>query len=343
MGPKIPSRVWRSHLLIARGFDQGIVWDTLRPTDAGVLRSVGAQSDPTLLILHGTGLRTRMGTAGFSRSDFESLQACYGPRILAFEHRAVRHGLEKNAKDLVAQLQSLGSSLRLHVLGLSRGGLLARMLTEGWVRCGPNMKIEKLVFLSTPNEGSLSARWDRACPKEMKVWRQDVRRLLRAQSSQVEFSVYAEPQSLARHQTRGHKLRAWPLLNGTADQLPGSPWLQRLNGFSGPSGFAIQAGACTYYGLASVFSFEHGAPNRQSRSTSSWKDIIDTVFSSTPNDLVVPTAGVYQPAQGPDACGRFPIPAQRVMVLEPKCNVTHIGMLWHPRVSCKVVSWLTSE
>lgn len=338
VGPKIPSRVWRNHFLVARGFDSGIVWDKLRAPDLELLQAHG--SKPSLLVLHGTGLRTRMGTAGFSRDDFLALRTQYGERIFAFEHRAVRHGLERNAQALVEQLESLEVDLRLHVLGLSRGGLLARMLAEGWVRCSDRIQIEKLIFLSTPNEGSLSARRDRNCPREMKIWRQDVRRLLRSGQSEIEFSVYAEPYTLARHETGGLALRAWPLLNGTGDQLPGSAWLSRLNGFSGPPRFTKRKEACKYYGLASVFSFDHGAPNEQLGASGSWREIVEKVFSSTPNDLVVPTAGVYQPKQGPDACGRFPIPTQRVLVLRPSCNVTHIGMLWHPRVSSQVVSWL---
>lgn len=315
-------------------------WEKLHRSDLREFEEAAKRAKPILLVLHGTGLRTRRGTAGFSARDFEALQQKYGARIIAFEHRAVRHGLEKNARALVEQLASLGVGLRLHVLGLSRGGLLARMLVEGWVSFHPKICIEKLIFLSTPNEGSLSARWDRSCSTDMKVWRKDVRRLLQSQQSEAEFSVYAEPYALARHETHGMRLRAWPLLNGTGDQLPGSRWLKRLNGFSGPPPNAIKAIECKYYALASVFSFDHGAPNRPHPVSGSWQEVIESVFSSTPNDLVVPTAGVYQPHQGPDACGRFPIPAERLMVLRPACNATHIGMLWHPRVSGQIVSWL---
>lgn len=340
VGPKIPKRVWRNHLLVARSFDREIVWGKLRRGDVKELRAAAKEGRPTLLVLHGTGLRTRMGTAGFSRADFRALQAQYGGCILAFEHRAVRHSLEKNARALVERLSSLGTDLRLHILGLSRGGLLARMITEGWVPCPSRIRVEKLIFLSTPNEGSLSARWDRNSPREMKAWRQDLRRLLKSQRADADASEYSEPQLLARGESAGQKLRAWPLLHGTGDQLPGSTWLKRLNGFSGPPRQRRDASECRYYGLASVFSFDHGAPNRLHGKSGSWKEIIDLVFSSTPNDLVVPTAGVYQPEQGPDACGRFPIPPERLLVMRPSCNITHIGMLWHPRVSSQVVDWL---
>lgn len=338
VGPKIPARVWRNHLLIARGFESGIVWEKLCSKDLKELQL--GSPEPALLVLHGTGLRTRMGTAGFSYADFQALKAQYGSRILAFEHRAVRHGLEKNAQALVRQLEALSVNLRLHVLGLSRGGLLARMLAEGWVRCSPRIQIQKLIFLSTPNEGSLSARWDRTCAKDMKIWRQDVRRLLRKGRGEEAFSLCSEPYALERPASNARGLRAWPLLNGTGDQLPGSSWLKRLNGFAGPPRHAENLSACTYYGLASVFSFQHGAPDRSCESGRSWHDVVHRVFSSTPNDLVVPTAGVYHPRQGPHACGRFPILAHRLLVLASVCNVTHIGMLWHPRVSAQVVSWL---
>lgn len=340
VGPRIPQRVWRSHLLVARGFDRSIVWDRLRRADLTKLRRSAQSSEPSLLVVHGTGLRTRMGTAGFTKGDFSALREQYGERIFAFEHRAVRHGLERNAQELLGHLEALRAPLRLHVLGLSRGGLVARMLSEGWLECSSFVQVEKLVFLATPNEGSMSARRDSELSYEMKTWRKDVRRLLLPDQSQAEFSVFSDPYLLENHAQSSEELKAWPFLVGTGDQLPGSSWLDRLNGFSGKAPHAQQMPSCRYYALASVFSFGFGALNRVNRREQSWEEITRAVFSSTPNDLVVPTAGVFQPKQGPHACGRFPIPANRLAVLRPECNATHIGMLRVPGVSSRILDWL---
>lgn len=285
-------------------------------------------------------MRTRMGIAGFSEHDFRALREQYGGRILAFEHRAVRHGLERNARELLGHLESMKISLRLHVLGLSRGGLVARLLSEGWLECRDAVRIEKIVFLATPNEGSMSARWDRRLSAEMKTWRKDLRRLLLLEPPKGECSVYADPYQLESHAQSSEKLRRWPFLVGTGDQLPGSCWLERLNGFSGRAPHARNSDSCRYYALASVFNFEFGALNRKNRRDQSWEEIARTVFASTPNDLVVPTAGVFQPKQGPHACGRFPIPANRLAVLRPECNATHIGMLRLPGVVARILTWL---
>lgn len=340
VGPKVPHRVWRSHLLVARGFDGSIKWSRLRPSDLRALELAQEQNQPTLLVLHGTGLRTRMGTAGFSSKDFSALKARYGQRILAFEHRAVRHGLGRNGVALTKALEALGADLRLHVLGISRGGLLARLLAEGWIECSQGLRIEKLIFVATPNDGSMSARRDKAAAKEMRAWRQDLRRLRMQSRSEADYSVYSDPYALKGHEPAQKVLHSWPMLNGTGDQLPRSPWLDRLNGFSGPPLFRSNSGSCRYYAIASVFDFEHGAPNPRLQSTRSWEEISRVVFSTTPNDLVVPTAGVFQPEQGPDACGRFPIAPERLVVLKPACNATHIGLLSLPQVRSQIIAWL---
>lgn len=340
VGPKIPHRVWRSHLLIARNRGAKIGWHTLRMRDQVCLRDAGRAGQPTLLVLHGTGLRTRMGTAGFSGADLQALRDQYGERILAFEHRAVRHRIDRNALALVRHLESLNTPLNLHVLGLSRGGLLARMLSEGWVNHRSDIQIKKLVFLGTPNEGSMSARWDRDTPRDMKVWRQDIRRLMLTNPSASDYSVYSRPFDLAGHESSPTKLRPWPWLNGTADQLPRSVWLDRLNGFSGPSPQTVTRDSCLYYALASIFDFNHGAPDMSRPGDQPWQHIVRTVFSATPNDLVVPTAGVYQPKQGLHASGRFPIHKNRLVVLAPKSNATHIGMLRLPQVRAQIIRWL---
>lgn len=341
VGPKIPNRVWTNHLLIADGFDQHIRWRRFRPQDVGCLKT-GSEGAATLLALHGTGLRTRPGLAAFSRNDFLALQARYGPRILAFEHRAVRHTLAHNCRALSKALGALGQDLSLHILGLSRGGLLGRMLVEGWQDSPRGLRIEKLIFLGTPNEGAASARRDPKLREELRVWRQDIRRLLRTAQHTEPFSRLGNPYALAGHVRGGAKLSAWPGLRGTGDQLPGSQWLERLNGYAGKSPGSQAHANCLYYAVASVFEFEHGAPNPRVSEKKTWQEITREVFSSVPNDLVVPTAGVFQPQQGPDASGRFPIPKERLLVLAPECNATHTGMLRIHSVRQQVLDWLSA-
>ena len=172
----------------------------------------------------------------------------------------------------------------------------------------------------------------------MKIWRQEVRRLALIGTGEREAKVYDDPHSIPGFNPDKLDCRIWPFLLGSQDQLPRSRALQRLNGFAGPAPHPQRE--ATYYGLASVFNFDHGAPNDDVPNGQSRGDIAEVAFPQTPNDLVVPTASVYQPSQGLDASGRFPLQRERLMVLHPSANATHVGLLHLAKARERVLNWL---
>lgn len=341
LGPKVPQPVWSSHLLRARSYCEakgGIVWSKLTPADWPSLDAGPEFNKRVLLIVHGTGLRTQLGFSGVDKVDFERLNEQYEGRILAFEHRSLAHRLARNSRDLATQLERCGVPLELDVLGLSRGGLVARMLIEGWETLREDIRIHKLIFIATPNDGTPCARRDPSVYDEMGAWRRDVRRLALVERDEQELEVYEDPSTIRRFDPDSVTQEVWPLLHGSADQMPGCEALAVLNGFKGPP--PHQPRPTTYYALASVFNFDHGAPNEQVLREGCRGDVADAAFTKAPNDLVVPTASVFQPKQGPDACGRFPLDSQRLMVLRPSCNSTHLGLLHLAGVRRRMLSWL---
>ena len=328
----------------ARGMDneeEGASWSKVTAEDWKEMASDNeGQPQRTLLLVHGTGLRTRPGFIGLTKEEYQRLDAAYGGRILAFEHRALMHHLDRNSRELAAGLETGGIPLDLDVIGLSRGGLVVRMLVEGWQSLRADIRVRKLVFVGTPNDGTPSARRDRlgAGAREIKAWRQHVRGLAMVDQRDRAVEVYTDPFQIGGFDASTKECLGWPLLFGTQDQLPQSAFLQRLNGFSGVAPHPVHD--TIYYGVASVFNFDHGAPNEPVLTHDTRRSICEWALPDTPNDLVVPTAGVFQPDQGPDACGRFPLESDRLMVLQPSCNATHTGIFRLRAVRQRIMDWL---
>lgn len=343
LGPLIPSPVWFSALLCARALDseeEGVVWSPLTSAEGAAFH---ARKGPTLLLVHGTGLRTRPGFLGLTQADFSLLRARYGGRILAWEHRAFAHHLDRNARELARALGRLGVPMEVDVLALSRGGLVVRMLTEGWEEIRDDIELRKLVMMGTPNDGTPSARRDPLGRGnvQMKAWRTDVRRLALVNHRGREVSFHDDPFSLSGYDPGETRLGTWPLLSGSQDQVPGSPMLARLNGYAGPAPHSRRD--LEYYALASIFNFDHGAPERQLLPDMGRREVCGHAIPGVVNDLVVPTASVYQPRQGPDASGYFPLCRERVVVLQPDSNTTHVGLFRVDAVRRRALQWLTGS
>jgi triacylglycerol esterase/lipase EstA (alpha/beta hydrolase family) len=346
VGPLVPTWVWRSHLKRAIGHDgERILWAPLRRREAAMLsRGVGAHGQRSLLLVHGTGLPTDEGFRGLSAEDHATLRARYGDRILAWEHKAITHRIERNARDLLRALCACGVPLDLDIIGLSRGGLVARWIAEGWaddIAGSERVHVERVVFVGTPNGGTPSARRD---PRGrgaalMKAWRTDVRRLTRVGGLEGDVELHDAIDDIEGFGRPDRPLGYWPMLKGSQDQLPLARPLARLNGFDRPApGRDREAG---YFGVAAVFSFEHGAPDAVvqpwgvSRST-----ITAWAFRDAPNDLVVPTRSVFAPPQGTAQTGRFPLPRHALMVLAPSANATHTSLMLLGAVRRQILDWL---
>ena len=339
LGPLIPYPVWYSSLLCARSFDpeKGVVWGRVAASDGAMLhRSEG----PTLLMVHGTGLRTRTGFVGLTETEFARLKSRYGGRILAWEHRALSQHLDRNARVLGRALERFGVPMDIEVMALSRGGLLMRRLIEGWEPLRDDIQLRTMVMVGTPNDGTPSARRDPMGQGNvpMKAWRTDVRRLALVDQRDREAAFHDDPFSLPGYDRGEAQLGSWPWLSGSQDQVPGSRMLQQLNGFAGPAPHARRTS--TYFGLASIFNFDHGAPERELLPGMGRREVCAHAIPGVPNDLVVPTASVFRPKQGADASGFFPLCRERVVVLQPSMNATHVGLFRVDAVRRQVLQWL---
>ena len=350
IGPKIPVPVWRSQMFRAHSLDdtaKGIRWDPIRsPADWEGLDARDLEpGQRVLLLIHGTGLRTRAGFLGLSPEDFERLYERYGDRIIAFQHRALGRYLDENVRQLCAWFKRGGIPMRLDVLGLSRGGLLARYIGEGWAEGLPGAElaeVHKVIFVGTPNGGTPSARRDPTLKgsRSMKAWRVDVRRMALVNQTGREVELLDDPFAIDPYIAEDTRFALWPGIRGSQDQLPTSAVLRRLNGFAGAAPGRLQS-TLRYFGIASVFTWGHGAPEKRlfRGEHGTRKAVTDWALPMT-NDLVVPTSSVYAPHQGPDACGLFPLARERLIVLAPSANVTHVGLMRVDRVRSQILDWL---
>jgi len=354
IGPKIPALVWRSQMFRAHSLEdvaQGIRWDPMRsPADwEGLDARELPDNQRVLLLIHGTGLRTREGFMGLSPEEFQRLYQQYGDRIIAFQHRALGRYLDENVRQLCAWLGRGGVPLRLDILGLSRGGLLARYIGEGWAEGMPGAELaelHKVIFVGTPNGGTPSARRDPPFKgsRPMKAWRVDVRRMALVNQNSREVELLPDPFSIAPYiPEEDERFGIWPGIRGSQDQLPTSQVLRRLNGFLGAAPGPTQT-TLRYFGIASIFDFGFGAPDKQLyKGEHGTRKAVTAWALPMTNDLVVPTASVYAPHQGPHACGLFPLTRERLIVLAPSANVTHVGLLRVDRVRHQILDWLRSK
>ncbi len=352
LGPKIPDLVWRSVLLRADGFDadaRAIRWSPMG-RDAADWRRFEARDLPddarVLLLIHGTGMTTRSGFSGITEAEYRRLERKYGGRILAYEHRAFAHHLDWNARDLCHALPDAGVHLNLDVVGMSRGGLVARYISEGWA--GPLMRashisIRTLIFLGTPNGGTPSARRDPPGlgARLMKAWRTDARRVALVDMRSRPVERLDDPHAIGGFDPDSLRMRTWPMLLGSQDQLPSSRVLRMLNGFSGPPPDP-PAPPTTYFGVATGVDSALGAPDpvlEGGRRPHRRSDVVRHALPVT-NDLVVPTASVYAPILGPHGPRQFPLGPSQLMVLGPQSNTSHTGLLRVDAVRRQVARWL---
>ncbi len=107
--------------------DDGALRERLTEGDARLAQA--AQQGPLLVFIHGTG-SSAAGSFGDLRSadaaaDWRALEARYGDRIYAFEHRTLSESPVENA---LALARVLPAGARLHLVTHSRGGLVGDLL-----------------------------------------------------------------------------------------------------------------------------------------------------------------------------------------------------------------------
>lgn len=109
-----------------------------------------------LLMVHGTNSQAHLAFGGLGRSFVEEVHRRYEGRVFAFDHPTLSHDPIQNVQWLIEQIPE-DTSLDLDMICHSRGGLVARVLSEGQesLELG-NRRIDvgTVVFVGSPNAGT---------------------------------------------------------------------------------------------------------------------------------------------------------------------------------------------
>lgn len=281
---------------------------------------VATANGRALLFVHGTFSTAQGGFSAISDSVFRALHDRYDGRVFAFNHHSLSMSPAENVEWFLDQIPA-GVDLDVDIVCHSRGGLVARTMAGEYPGLRSDLSqlnVNRIVFVATPNNGT-------ALADEKNIVGLLDRVATLANIMPGTPIVEALDAVLAVVKTVAHGVLTG--LSGLAAMRPNGDFLSDLN-----RGAAVSA---DYYALAA--NYEPANPGLKALVTGAKDALIDVVFSGAPNDLVVPTVGVYQGAT--DA--NFPIPEQNLLIFPPERGISHSTFWAEPETSERFLTWLT--
>lgn len=274
-------------------------------------------SGPALLFIHGTMSQSSSAFGKLPPDWLGKLCERYQGRVFAFEHPSLSVTPYNNARWLVEQLPP-ELSLQLDVVSHSRGGLVARVLSEKQAELGlapGRLNIRQLIMVATPNAGTPLAERN-----HLGTFVDTMTNLLDLVPDNPVTDVLEVILTLAKQLAVG----AMGGLDGLMSMDPDNAFLKDLNrpGSTKPG--------TRYHALAANFEANANA----SLARYAREQLTDLIFKFDPNDLVVPTRGVYEH----NGAANFPI-ADPLVFAEPDA-VDHSGYWTQARTLAVFDDWL---
>jgi hypothetical protein len=317
LGEYAAVKFWENKARGAQGFHGGSVSQFLADPPTSFADWATLEGKRSLLVIHGTTSSTCGAFDGLSLFPemADRFWRAYEGRILGFNHHTLSKRIIENVKEFYAVLADHPGSYEFDVLTHSRGGLLARGLTElpddeisdlcgtPWHRPAKvAMKFRRVVFVGTPNAGT-----DLADPKNLPV---TLDRLANAihmlPDAPLTFALGAIFAVAAYVSETG--LDALP---GLVDQAPDSQFLTKLNG---PKVRTVEVAG--YFGIEAEFHPDGGIASAMLDKG------VDRVFRGKANDIIVPTRQVSLIASAQ-------LPPVRVMRYGSADHVYHTSFFRH--------------
>jgi hypothetical protein len=274
-------------------------------------------TDKSLLIIHGTYSQSHTDFGRFPPDMIARLNAKYDGRVFAFDHPTLTKDPTENAQWFVNAMPE-GTNLDLDIICHSRGGLVSRVLAEkmtGPLAGNRQVTVENLVFLATPNAGTILTDTD-----HLADYIDSYTNMLNFDPvdgvKQILEAIIAIAKLIAGAASDG--------LTGLESMRPDGPFLKDLNSGS--------KGSSQYFALGADFE-PLGAQNV---GWNGWfSDRIDGVFDQ-PNDSIVPTDGVWAGNGG----GYFPIDPRQYVILPDTAGVNHGGFFQDSTSQDYIAGWL---
>ncbi len=279
-----------------------------RPLTAADWTQLGAGR--SLLFVHGTFSRAHSAFGSLPRETLATLHDRYDGRVFAFDHPTASRSPDHNVREFL-NAKPVDTPLDLDIVCHSRGGLLSRVLSERGA--DPNVQVSNIVFVAAPNAGTALAN-----PKHMGTFLDTYTSMLSLLPDNGVTDALEVILSVLKQLAVG----ALKSLEGLQSMNPQGQWLQQLNQRRNT---ALQT---TYRAIAADFEPADSALRRVA------DRVADSIFDSRPNDLVVPTEGVYSP----NGSSRFPI--AEPLIIPPTESTWHSGYFSRADVGNKLLDWL---
>jgi len=294
-------------------------------TDADWARMAQGRS---LLFVHGTFSTAHGGFMQLPKDALQVLSDQYEGRVFAFNHPSLSEDPQSNARTFLEMMNAAGATADVDIICHSRGGLVSRALAEranssdaSQSEASGTFKVGAIVFVATPNAGTLLAQPDHMMSMIDRYT--TALNLIPAGPVQEFLEAFITCVKVIAHAV----MRA---LDGLGAMNPVGTYLESVN----------RPGTCAtrYFAIAS--NFEPNTPATAPLTTlvkgRIADAVLDRVFKHEPNDLIVPTAGVYT-AGGP----LFPLDEERRFVFPSERGIWHSAFFEQPETVAHLKQWLT--
>nr|MCU0635877.1 hypothetical protein [Gemmatimonadaceae bacterium] len=270
-----------------------------------------------LLFLHGTFSRSHLAFGTLPSDVMTELAHCYGGRLFAFDHFTLSHDPKENIRRFLAEVPD-GTALDVDIVCHSRGGLVARMLSEQLAQYalgGRRLRVGQVVFVGSPNAGT-----GLADPQHVGAFLDVITNLVNVIPSGGVGDVLGMVLGVLKQVAVG----AMAGLDGLMSMDPDgdfAKWLQAGRPLDGTRYRAIAANVTPVDPGLKRFLFRRGLGQ----------------LLAGANDLVVPTESVYGAAAG----AGFPITERHV--LEGNEAVSHTQYFADRSVQQQLLAWLSAS
>jgi len=310
------ARLWESRSRVARA-------RVFTPTDytRADVPSLGdadwqrLASGRSLWFVHGTFVNTPSAFRAFPPDILASLSEAYGGRVAALDHHTLGIDPRDNA-EMVRELVPDGLDLEVDIVCHSRGGLVARALAGQGV--DPVFNVRRIVHVASANHGTALATPANLVPFLDRITT-IVNLLPDGPAIVIEAtltSVLVVVKIIAKYGLTG---------------VPGLASMDSDGEFL--SGFNSGELPVEQFGIAADFTPSGGWRAMALRNVENV--VVDRVFGSVANDLVVPTSGVYE--SGDSVLVR----EDRRLVLPRERGIYHGSFFGQPDVAKQIAAWLT--
>jgi hypothetical protein len=268
-----------------------------------------------LLFVHGTFSRAHTGFGLLPPAFVEQMHQRYDGRVFAFDHYTLSEDPDANVRWLIEQIPA-ETKLELDVICHSRGGLVSRVLAErpGEFALGSrSIEVRRIAFVATPNNGTRLAD-----PDHFGDLVDTYTTLLNLFPDTGVLEVIGAVISVVKQIAVG----ALKGLDGLVAMTPKGDFLDALN--------AATAAKVDYFALASDYEPAAGG----------LRDFVadhlaDKIFDAD-NDLVVPTAGVY------DGNGSSLFPIENRHSFPAADGIGHTRYFGNATTQAKLSEWMTA-